>query len=122
MDKKDKTLSVLSIIFSSALFIGFIYLMILAVDLFASIANYDPNGEGLESLGFALGFVVYLVIAIIALVPTVISLIVSIVGVKREVRVCKWCMIASIIMIVIIYLCLLLVYLFAISKGIVTFG
>ena len=63
MDKKDKTLSILSIIFSSALFIGFIYLMILAVDLFASIANYDPNGENMESLGFALGFVVYLIVA-----------------------------------------------------------
>lgn len=122
MDKKDKTLSVLSIIFSSALFIGFIYLMILAVDLFASIANYDPNSENMESLGFALGFVVYLIIAIISLAPTVIALIVSIVGVKRDVRICKWCMIASIIMIVIIFLCLLLIYIFAMTKGIVTFG
>ena len=122
MDKKDKTLSVLSIIFSGILFIGFAYLMILAVDLFTSIANYDPNGEGLESLGFALGFVIYLIVAIIALFPTVISLIVLIVGIKREVKICKWCMIASIIMIIAIYLCLLLIYIFAISKGIVTIG
>lgn len=122
MGKKDKTLSVLSIIFSGVLFVCFVISVILAVDLFAIVAKYDPNGENIESLGFAFGFVVYLIVAIISLAPSVVSLIVSIVGVKREVRICKWCMIASIIMTVIIYLGLLLIYIFAMTKGIVTFG
>lgn len=117
MNKKNKTLYVLDIVFTSILVIGFVYLMILAVELFTSISQY--NNENFESLGFALGFVIYLIVAIVLLAPFALSLIVSIAGIRKEIRLCKWCLIIGIAIIVLTYLCLLIIYILAVSNGII---
>ncbi len=114
---KIKVLQIANIVFTAILFVLFVLITWMAIEVLVDISKYTPNADN-NTLGIGLGFVFFLIFSISGLVPLVLNVIIGVMGIKRGSTICKLCVIINVAILFITVVFFASILLFSSSKGI----